>query len=215
MEAVKEAIIELVDSLEDDCPVGLITFNKFATLHDLASKTAKSLSFSPLQEYETSDFAKSLDIRAGEENSSIDKYVTSLGNCRESFVRRLSALRKIKHVGYKHQREARATGLALSLAIALNEMSAQLSRIVFFCGGPCTVGGGKVIEQDYKQEMRGIREEVPALARTAREFYGKLAQRAKGKLIPIDSFLFSVEGLGLAEMSELLTATGGLLVLHE
>ena len=63
--------------------------------------------------------------------------------------------------------------------------------------------------------MRGIREEVPALARTAKEFYGKLAQKAKGKLISTDSFLFSVEGLGLDEMNELLTSTAGLLILHE
>lgn len=53
------------------------------------------------------------------------------------------------------------------------------------------------------------------MARTAKEFYTKLAQKAKGKLISIDSFLFSVEGVGLDEMNELLTSTGGLLILHE
>ena len=69
-------------SLEDDCTVGLITFNKFATIYDLTSRIAKSHSFSPLQEYETADFAKNLDIRTSEDNKNIDKYITNLGNCR-------------------------------------------------------------------------------------------------------------------------------------
>lgn len=72
----------MVDSLEDGCAVGLITFNKFATIYDLTSKIAKSHSFSPMQEYETSDFAKSLDIRTSEANKNIDKYITDLGKCR-------------------------------------------------------------------------------------------------------------------------------------
>lgn len=72
----------MVGSLEDDCAVGLITFNKFATIYDLTSKIAKSHSFSPMQEYETSDFAKSLDIRTSEANKNIDKYITDLGKCR-------------------------------------------------------------------------------------------------------------------------------------
>jgi hypothetical protein len=67
-------------------------------------------------------------------------------------------LSKIKHVSYKHQREARATGLALNLALSLNELAQDLSRIVFFCGGPCTIGSGKLIEQDYKIEMRSIKD---------------------------------------------------------
>lgn len=109
-----------MDNLEDDCTVGLITFNKFATIYDLTSKISKSHSFSPEQEYETVDFAKNLDIHTNEDNKNIDKYISTLGNCRTSIIQRVSALKKIKHVGYKHQREARAIGLALNLAISLN-----------------------------------------------------------------------------------------------
>lgn len=52
------------------------------------------------------------------------------------------------------------------------------------------------------------------MSKKAKEYYLKLSIKAKSKQTCIDSFIFSVEETGFAEMSELLTATGGLLVQH-
>jgi hypothetical protein len=66
-------------------------------------------------------------------------------------------LTKVRQVSYKNEREARATGFALNLALSINSLLNLQARIVFFCGGPCTIGEGKVIEQDFKMEMRSIK----------------------------------------------------------
>lgn len=100
---------------------------------------------------------KMLEIPMGDNGNYTNKFVCTLGLCRETFQNKVRALTRIKHVSYKHQRETRATGQALNIALSINEIALEASKIIFFCGGPCTVGGGKVIDQDYKMEMRSIK----------------------------------------------------------
>lgn len=98
-----------------------------------------------------------LEIPMGDNRNYTNKFVCPLELCRETFENKVKALSRIKNVSYKHQREARATGQALNLALSINEIAPEASKIIFFCGGPCTIGGGKLIEQDYKVEMRSIK----------------------------------------------------------
>jgi protein transport protein SEC23 len=88
---------------------------------------------------------KMLEIPMGDNSNYTNKFVCPLGQCREAFEKKVKALARIKHVSYKHQREARATGQALNLALSINEVALEASKVIFFCGGPCTVGAGKVI----------------------------------------------------------------------
>ena len=66
-------------------------------------------------------------------------------------------MKKIKHKGYKNEREARATGQALNSAILTSKIFGESIRIVFLCGGICTLGMGKVISHKYNVEMRSIK----------------------------------------------------------
>lgn len=59
-------------------------------------------------------------------------------------------MNSIKHAAYKHQREARCNGQALNVAITLATLASVPTRLVLLVGGVCTVGLGKVIDQDYK-----------------------------------------------------------------
>lgn len=86
-------------------------------------------------------------------------------------------------------------------------------------GGPCTVGPGTVIGLSLKEMMRSPRdlskgENIKYFA-PAKKYYDSLCKKVINKKIIIDSFVFNLEEAGLAEMSELLTASGGFIVMHE
>ena len=56
----------------------------------------------------------------------------------------------MKHQKYINKREDRSVGEALTVALTLANLSERRTKIIFFCGGICTVGVGKIIESDYK-----------------------------------------------------------------
>ena len=56
----------------------------------------------------------------------------------------------MKHQRYINKREDRSVGQALNVALTLANLSERRTKIIFFCGGICTVGVGKIIESDYK-----------------------------------------------------------------
>ncbi len=84
---------------------------------------------------------------------------------------RLRSLFNAKSEGYIHQRSPRSTGIALNLAVSLTELIPSAIRIVFFSGGPCTIGEGKVVDQDYKNEMRSLQDPFPAQSKAATKYY--------------------------------------------
>ena len=138
-----------------------------------------------------------------------------IADCRSSLVEKVKSLKNIKHQRYRGEREARSVGQALNVSITLGGQLATPTRLIFFCGGVCTTGIGKVIDQNFKAEIRMIKEEFPKQSREARQFYRKLGGLARRNSLAIDSFIFSVEEAGLTEMLPCLKATGGLLVQHE
>eukprot|EP00559_Dactyliosolen_fragilissimus_P000819 CAMPEP_0184868204 /NCGR_PEP_ID=MMETSP0580-20130426/29550_1 /TAXON_ID=1118495 /ORGANISM="Dactyliosolen fragilissimus" /LENGTH=731 /DNA_ID=CAMNT_0027368953 /DNA_START=440 /DNA_END=2635 /DNA_ORIENTATION=- len=134
------------------------------------------------------------------------------------------------------KREARCTGVALSVATSLLDLSCPRrgGRIMLFTGGPCTSGPGAVVSRAKSEVMRSHKD----LARNAEElhipaceFYAGLAHRnggdktKKGKsggsmsslsaYHVVDVFACSLDQVGLLEMRELVEATGGVAVLGD
>ena len=86
-------------------------------------------------------------------------------------------------------------------------------------GSPCTHGPGKVIESNFKCQMRSPQEvsngQNVVLFNSAKKFYDSLSKRVIAKQIIIDLFAFTLNEMGLAEMIELLNNSGGFIVMHE
>lgn len=86
-------------------------------------------------------------------------------------------------------------------------------------GGPCTIGPGTVISPNLKELMRSTRELINGenlkYFAGAKKFYDSMCKRVINKKIIIDMFAFCLEEIGLAEMSELITCSGGFIVMHE
>lgn len=81
------------------------------------------------------------------------------------------------------------------------------------------MGPGTVISPNLKELMRSAKElmngENIKYFQSAKKYYDNLGKRVISKKIIIDLFAFSLEEIGLAEMSELLSNSGGYMVMHE
>lgn len=134
------------------------------------------------------------------------------------------------------KRPARSTGCALSVATSLLHLAIPRrgARIMLFTSGPCTSGPGQIVSRLKSEDMRShadLAKNVEPLHKPACEFYAKLAypgvqvnpkDKKKKATIPseaphhvVDVFACSLDQVGLLEMSELVEATGGLVVLGD
>ena len=136
------------------------------------------------------------------------------------------------------KRPARATGCALSIATSLLHLAIPRrgARVMLFTGGPCTSGPGAVVSRLKEDDMRShadLAKKAERLYQPACEFYAKLvnpgihsapSDKKKSKTPPpppqavyhvVDVFACSLDQVGLLEMSTLVQATGGVMVLGD
>jgi protein transport protein SEC23 len=117
-------------------------------------------------------------------------------------------------------RDARATGAALSIAISLMEraLGKQGGRIMLFTSGPCTVGPGSVVARSKKDVIRGhmeLAKDAVPLHKPACAFYKALSERAKGTGQAIDYYACALDQTGLLELKPCVAVTGGQVVLAD
>lgn len=126
------------------------------------------------------------------------------------------------------KRPSRSTGAALSVATSMLQLAIPRrgARIMLFTSGPCTAGPGAIVSRMKEDDMRShadLAKKAEPLHKPACEFYAKLAHPnaqpgAKQETAPyhvLDVFACSLDQVGLLEMSALVEATGGLVVLGD
>jgi len=138
------------------------------------------------------------------------------------------------------KRPARATGCALSVATSLLHLAIPRrgGRIMLFTSGPCTSGPGAIVSRLKEDDLRShadLAKNAEPLHKPACEFYAKLAypslsgtsgvadkkkskqpsQHSNAPYHVVDVFACSLDQVGLLEMSTLVEATGGLMVLGD
>jgi protein transport protein SEC23 len=169
----------------------------------------------------------------------LERFLLPVSEC--SFVVEgiLEDLRKDPWPVPNDKRPARATGCALSVATSLLHLATPRrgSRVMLFASGPCTSGPGNVVSRLKEDDMRShqdLAKKAEPLFAPACEFYEKLANpsahtadpKKKGKKEKpapadhaayhvVDVFACSLDQVGLLEMSRLVDATGGLMVLGD
>ena len=120
------------------------------------------------------------------------------------------------------QRHQRCTGVAMSVAIGLLEMTVPKrgSRIMMFIGGPPTVGPGTVADMKLSEVMRN-HTDVKQMNKNARftkaaiEHYSKLAERCVKNCHVVDLFCCCLDQIGLHEFIVCAERTGGKVVLGD
>lgn len=174
----------------------------------------------------------------------LERFLLPVSECSFVIESILEDLRKDPWPVPTDKRPARATGCALSVASSLLHLAIPRrgARIMLFASGPCTSGPGAVVSRLKEEDMRShadLAKKAEPLFQPACEFYAKLAnptttgpsntndpKQSKKKGAPpppaataayhvVDVFACSLDQVGLLEMSRLVEATGGLMVLGD
>jgi protein transport protein SEC23 len=96
------------------------------------------------------------------------------------------------------ERAQRANGSALKTAINILESGTQFSKVLYFVGGPCTIGLGQVVGISYNENIRSyldITKENDSIKYMpkAKKFFTEVTQRAIKANITVDIFAFSLD----------------------
>lgn len=177
--SIQEEMGNTISLLPDNTRVGIVTFNKFVHVYELASKINVVYCVNGSKEYSTKQLMEIMGITIGSDprmqtEEVLKRFVVDLHHHRERILRRLRDIKPDPFI-YVGERPLRVTGQALNVATFLAEVSHAPPKIVLLVGGPCTGGPGQVIAQNYKLQMRSAEElgkgdNIPFFEK-ARKFY--------------------------------------------
>lgn len=118
-----------------------------------------------------------------------------------------------------NDRQERATGCALQVALSLLESSTICTRIALLISGPCTIGPGQVVGLPLGETMRTFIDMNDNTAnnryqKSARKFYDGIETRLSQKHT-LDIWAFGLDQYGLVEMKDMAARSGGIIAMHE
>eukprot|EP01035_Chromulina_nebulosa_P019161 gene19161-25003_t len=154
-------------------------------------------------------------------STAIGRFLLPVGECTFQLEQILEDLQKDPWPVQPDERVQRCTGTALSIAVGLLETAVpkQGSRVMLFIAGPPTVGSGAIVGRSKKKEsIRShndfLKNQVP-LYKPAMEFYKGISERAIASSIVVDVLACSLDQVGVLELRQVVSRTGGLIVLAD
>jgi len=229
LQAIKDAILQSVSAMPPETWVGLITFGRYAFVHELSAVDCpRSYAFKGEKEYTTQQVLELLglagknDPRGPQATGAIKKFILPISDCESVFTATIENIASDPWEVPSGERPFRCTGTAVSIAVSVLEAAypGQGSRILSFVGGPCTHGPGQVVGVKLEEPIRSWIDieksnEMCKYVKKATKFYQTIAERAIKTGQTIDLFAFTLDQFGLLEMRSLTQKTGGLSVTHE
>lgn len=82
------------------------------------------------------------------------RYYVPLASNKEKLTKAINALQHDKYRIPRDQREKRAAGCAIQVAVGLLGDLGVTTRFCLLLGGPCTVGPGRVVDLPLKKTIR-------------------------------------------------------------
>ncbi|CAD8135653.1 unnamed protein product [Paramecium pentaurelia] len=219
LQAIRDSIQQSLSIIPPDSLVGLITFGRNVFIHELGfQECPKCYSFKGSKDYTTQQILEMLQVSTKPEI--LKRFLVPLSECEFSFNSILDDLQCDPWTTQPGEREVRANGSALKIGSTLVESATQFSKILFFVGGPCTIGPGQVVGLKLEETIRSyldIQKENPntQYLQKAKKFYNEIAQRAIKANMTVDIFAFTLDQFGLLEMKQLAEKTGGVVVMQE
>jgi protein transport protein SEC23 len=182
LKQVKTSILQSLMLLPEHSLVGLITFGRNVSMHELSfEECPKSYVFRGDKELTTQQIIAGLGLKLpqqqGHQNvkpsptqynsqqaqlsnnplqSGINRFLMPVSEAEYQLTQILEGLGKDSWQYKNTERPQRCTGAAMSAAVGLLESTVQnqSARIMMFIGGPPTVGPGQVVSQDMKESIR-------------------------------------------------------------
>lgn len=231
--ALKDSLLQLLETLPQTAYVGLLTFGHHVQVFELAGagvasnpRVTRLYTFSGEHEISARDVHLALGVgnqlQGGRiQANPINNFVVPLNKCRDLVENLIEGLLVDPFpVPGKDMRPMRATGVAANVAVGLleNTFAGLGGRIMLFMGGPATIGPGLIVGSELKEAVRThneLRKEAAPRVHGATRFYDKLAERAANNSHAVDLFSCSLNQTGLLEMRKLSTDTGGVMILAD
>uniref|UniRef100_A0A6B2KYA0 Protein transport protein SEC23 n=1 Tax=Arcella intermedia TaxID=1963864 RepID=A0A6B2KYA0_9EUKA len=224
---LKKALLQALQAIPSNCFVGLITYGANVQVYELSyPHCRRCIVFSGETEVTPAGVQTLLGLHPVKPGTSHaaqlnNKYILPLESILENLTSIVEEL-QIDPQQFKkgEERKACATGVALSVALAIMESIFPKigGRIINLSAGPCTVGPGVVVGRDLSEPIRShyhLRKEEAKYVTAAIAYYNKLAARAVAQGHAVDIFSASLDQTGLLEMHPLANNTGGVLVSTE
>ena len=227
---VKDSIQEIIETLPQECQIGIITYGRMVNVIELGSTDFPiSYALNGEKSYKSFEIQELLGLLVRNASSKTEgTFVNAIH--RPKFIMPVSEvsffvnsfLDDLQPEGWtkeKDKRDANCVGLAINTAISLLESygSNECSRIEVFMGGPGSIGEGKIVGIELKETIRNFLDFEKKNPNTkyykeAVDFYEKLAQRAVLSGITIDIYSCCLNQVGLYEMKNLASKTGGYII---
>ena len=227
---VKDSIQEIIETLPQECQIGIITYGRMVNVIELGSTDFPiSYALNGEKSYKSFEIQELLGLLLRNSSSKTEGTFVNASH-RPKFIMPVSEvsffvnsfLDDLQPEGWtkeKDKRDFNCVGLAINTAISLLESygSNECSRIELFMGGPGSIGEGKIVGTELKETIRNFLDFEKKNPNTkyykeACDFYEKLAQRAVLSGITIDIYSCCLNQVGLYEMKNMAAKTGGYII---
>ena len=169
LEAIKASIEQTLTLLPEDCLIGLITFGKHASVHEIGFvECNKCIVFrgdihqneEKLKNF-TVDRIKHL-LEVSPTNGGISRFFQPIHEIINDFNEILEDINCDQWVAKRSCRPDKCTGVACQIAVSLMEacLEGYNGRIMLFSGGAPTIGPGRVVEDSLAKHLRSHRDIV-------------------------------------------------------
>lgn len=232
---LKESIQLTINSLPENCRIGIITFGKIVNVIEIGNidipisyalngekkynieeiKNLLGLTVANTNDFSNKNFTNSILVN----ESKRPKFVMPVGEVSFAINSLLDDLQRDNWKKIPETREANSVGLAISTAIGILECIGRNdpSRILVFLGGPGTIGEGKIVGRELKETIRNFVDFEKGNKNTkyykeAKNFYDNLSVRLATNGIILDLFSCCLNQVGLYEMKNLVNKSGGYMI---
>ena len=232
---LKESIQLTINSLPENCKVGIITFGKIVNVIEIGNgDMAISYALNGEKKYDIEEIKELLGLTVRNTNdlnsknftnsilvneSKRPKFIMPVGEVSFSINSFLDDLQRDNWHKIPDHREANSVGLAIKTAIAILECIARNdpSRILVFLGGPGTIGEGQIVGRELKETIRNFVDFEKGNSNTkyyknAKNFYDNLSIKLSLNGIILDLFSCCLNQVGLYEMKNLVNKSGGYMI---
>ncbi|XP_063221948.1 protein transport protein Sec23A isoform X3 [Bacillus rossius redtenbacheri] len=252
--ALKDSLQMSLSLLPPSALVGLVTYGKMVQVHELGCEgCSKCYVFRGTKDLSARQIQDMLGIGkygapqqpqqqqqqqqqprgpGGQLPSPANRFLQPVHKCDMSLTDLLGELQRDPWPVAQGKRSLRSTGVALSIAVGLLEVSLGLvsskdsasaypntgARIMLFVGGPCSQGPGQVVNDDLREPIRShhdIHKDNAKYMKKAIKHYEALAFRAATNGHAIDIYSCALDQTGLMEMKQCCNSTGGHMVMGD
>lgn len=235
--ALKELLVLLLQLLPENALVGMVSFGKHVQLHDLLAGN-RCYTFNGSKSYSLEQVQNMLGLRGGK--GLLPAGQRFLQPVQYADFQVSTALERLEQNVFPHGapalRPERASGCAVKVAASVLEAvlgpgTATGGHVMCFMAGAPTFGPGRVVDLPLKQPIRSHHDidklliqlpinsgpaKVDALLyKSAKQFYQDVARQFVAMGLCCDVFVGLYDQVGLYEMDEVCSRTGGCVVMTD